>query len=88
MDGRAEVAEGERVRAYLDCNAPHLYHVSSSVPMSCSQVLSRLFVGPMIWWTCGLWRAVAPPTKSVAHTQKMHHEMHSATLRDLLRPSS
>ena len=58
MDGRDEVAEGERVRAYLDCNTPHLYHVSSSVPMSCSQVLPRLFVGPMM---VDLWRAVAPP---------------------------
>ena len=69
------------MRAYLDCNAPHLYHVSSSVPMSCSQVLSRLFVGPMIWWTCGLWRAVAPPT--VLRALHIHRR---CTMRCTLQP--
>ena len=53
------MAKGERVRVCLDCSAPHLYHVSSSVPMSCSQVLSVLFVGPVI---VDLWRAVGSPT--------------------------
>jgi hypothetical protein len=39
MDASNGMMDGERVRAGLDCSAPHLYCASSSEPMRCSQVL-------------------------------------------------